>query len=167
MANVIREQKLVDNNKRALIKYVILADGTATANVRLLDASMLNFALNTNGKIMTSNVDPRSNYRSTVKRIFGSAKTSGAVKLQWQGDANSEILAYGSGTFDYDFQSMGDGAVILNPEANATGDILISLISPSNGDVHTIFLDIRKDARDYDQGQTADPVAFNRGPGAP
>ena len=167
MANLIRQQKLIDNNKRALIKYVIVSDGSATANVRLLDVSTLNLALNTNGKIMTGGVDPKSNYRTSIKRIFGASKTSGTVKLQWEGDANSEIIAYGSGNFDYDFQSMGDVAVIPNPEANATGDILISFGSPGSGDVHTIFVDLRKDARDFDQGQTADPVAFNRGPAAP
>ena len=44
---------------------------------------------------------------------------------------------------------------------------LLSVITPSSADAATIFIDLRKDNRDYDAGQTADPVAFNRGPAAP
>lgn len=165
MANVIKEQRLVDNNKRALIKYVATFD-TAAANTVLLDASSLNLALNANGFIMSSNVHPKSNYRTTVKRITGNLKANGYVKLQWAGDSNSEIVIITDGRFEYNFDPQGDSAVIFNPEANATGDILISVVAPSATDAMTLFLDLRKDSRDYDAGQTADPVAFNKGPAA-
>lgn len=168
MANLIRQHKLIDNNKRALIKYVIVSDGTNEANTRLVDASMLQYSLNTNGYIMTGNTDARSYYRTNIKRIFGNAITDGYVKLQWEGSTNSEIVVFGSGSFDYDFQSSsGDVAVFTNPEASPTGDILISTKGLNANSAVTIFLDIRKDSRDYDAGQTADPVAFNRGPAAP
>lgn len=166
MANLIREQRIVDNNKRALIKYVMTLD-TAIANTTLVDVSTLNLALNTNGYIMASNTNPKNLYRTTIKRIFGSAKANAYIKLQWQGSTNSEIVTVNSGVFDYDFQSMGDGATIPNPEASSNGDILITVVTPSSADAATIFLDLRKDSRDYDAGQTADPVAFNRGPAAP
>lgn len=166
MANLIREQRIVDNNKRALIKYVMTLD-TAIANTTLVDVSSLNLALNTNGYIMTSNTDQKNLYRTTIKRIFGSAKANAYIKLQWQGATNSEIVTVNSGVFDYDFQSMGDGATIPNPETSANGDILITVVTPSSADAATIFLDLRKDSRDYDAGQTADPVAFNRGRAAP
>ena len=166
MANLIREQRIIDSNKRALIKYVMTLD-TAIANTTLVDASSLNLALNTNGYIMTSNTDQRNLYRTTIKRIFGSAKANAYIKLQWQGATNSEIVTISTGQFDYDFQSMGDGATIPNPEASANGDILITVVTPSSADAATIFFDLRKDSRDYDAGQTADPVAFNRGSAAP
>jgi hypothetical protein len=166
MANILTEQRLVDNNKRTLVKYVYNID-SASANVKLLNASNLAFALNTNGYIMTSNNDIKSNYRTTIKRIFGQAKANAYIKLQWRGDANSDIVTIPNGRFDFNFDPMGDGAVIKNPEANATGDILISAITPSSADTLTLFLDLRKDNRDYDAGQTADPVAFNRGRAAP
>lgn len=162
MANKIVEQKLVDNNKRTLIKYVFLSDGSAEANTRLIDASNLRFALNANGYIMQSNTHPKSVYRTTIKRVFGTAKSSGYVKLQWEGDANSEIITFASTPFDYDFSSMGDGAVISNPEANATGDILFSTVGAAANDCFTLFVDLRKNTEDYDAGQTADPYAFNR-----
>lgn len=166
MANLIREHKLIDNNKRALIKYTMLLD-SAVANSVLVDVSTLAFALNTNGYIMSSNTDPRGLYNTTIKRIFGNVKANAYIKLQWQGASNSEIITCPTGSFDFDFQSMGDGAVIKNPEASSNGDILLTVVTPSSADAATIFIDLRKDSKDYDAGQTADPVAFNRGPAAP
>ena len=166
MANLIREQRLIDTQKRTLIKYTMLVD-SAVANSTLVDVSSLKHALNANGYIMSSNTHPLSIYRTTIKRIFGSAKANAYIKLQWQGSSNSEIVVLNSGRFDYDFQSMGDGAVISNPETSSNGDILLSIITPSSADAATIFIDLRKDNRDYDAGQTADPVAFNRGTAAP
>lgn len=161
MANTIREQKLIDSNKRALVKYVILSDGTQESNTRLLDASSLAFALNATGVISQTN--PKSNYRTSIKKIKAYSKTAGSVRLKWEGDANSEIITFGSASVDFNFEN--DGAVITNPEANATGDILISTLGLAAGDAVTIFLDIRKDSLDYDAGQTADPYAFNnKGP---
>jgi len=163
MANVIQEQRLIDSNKRSLIKYVILSDGTQEANTRLLDASTLQFALNANGYIMQSNTHPKPNYRTTVRKIKAYSRTGGSFRLKWQGDANSEIITFGSGSVDFTFEN--DGAIISNPEANATGDILLSTANIVFGDTATIFLDIRKDSLDYDAGQTADSYAFNnKGP---
>lgn len=160
MANTIREQRLIDSNKRALIKYVILSDGSQEANTRLVDASNLAFALNANGFIMSSNTHPKSNYRMTVKKIKTYGRTGGSVRLKWEGDANSEIIVFGSGSVDFTFEN--DGAVITNPEANATGDILVSTANLAFGDAMTIFIDLKKNSEDYDAGQTADPYAFNR-----
>jgi hypothetical protein len=161
MANVIKEQKIVDTNKRALIKYVATLD-TAVANTVLVDVSQLKYALNANSFIMQSNTHPKSVYRTTVKRIFGNAKANGYIKLTWDGANTEDIIAITDGNFDYFFDSMGDATVIPNPDANTTGDILISVVSPSATDAITLFIDLRKDSRDYDAGQTADPVAFNR-----
>lgn len=162
MANTIREQRIIDSNKRTLIKYVILSDGTQESNTRLLDASNLAFALNANGYIMSSNVHPKSNYRTTIRKIKAYSKTAGSVRLKWEGDSNSEIITFGSASVDLNFEN--DGAVLSNPEANATGDILISTLGMVSGDAITIFLDVKKNSEDYDAGQTADPYAFNRRP---
>lgn len=162
MANLIRQQKIIDSNKRALVKYVIISDGTQNANTVFLDVSSLNFAMNANSQIMVGGADPKSTYRTTIKRVFGSLSSNvGQIRLKWHGDSNSEIIAVGSGSFDYDFQSMGDGATLSNPEANSSGDILLTTTGLATGEAATLFLDIRKDGRDYDSGQTADPYAFN------
>ena len=162
MANIIKQQLLTDSTKRTLAKYVLISDGTQNSNTKLLDASTLAFALNANGYIMNAGVHPKGNYRTTIKRVFGNLTSNvGRIKLQWQGASNSEIITFGSGNFDYDFKSMGDGAVIPNPESNSNGQILISTSGLSPADLATIFVDLRKNPGDYDQGQTADPYAFN------
>lgn len=164
MANAITEQKLVDSTKRALLKYVIVSDGTQEANTTLIDVSSLAFSLNANGYIMASNTHPKTAYKTTIKRIFGQIGSNNAiVRLKWNNSSNSDIVTmFGSGSFDYDFQSMGDGATIPNPQPTSSGDVLITTARLNAGDVATIFVDLKKDARDYDAGQTADPYAFNR-----
>jgi hypothetical protein len=165
MANLIRQQKIIDSNKRALIKYVVVSDGSQQSNTILINVSTLAFAMNANGYIASTDADTKANYRTTIKRVFGQvSSSSGKLKLQWHGDANSEIVTMSNGSFDYDFQSMGDGATIPNPEANTNGDVLISTAGLSSGDLVTLFVDLKKDGRDYDSGQTADPYAFNRRP---
>lgn len=167
MAYVWTEQRLVDNNKRALIKFTLQGDSTATANVLLMDASSLKFALNTNGYIMTNNTDSKSLYRTTIKRIFGQmSSTSGYSTLQWHiNGANTPIATVGAGNFDYDLTALsGDIATISNTDAaNSSGDILYSATGHSAVHGLTLFLELRKDSRDYDAGQTADPSAFNKG----
>jgi hypothetical protein len=162
MANLIKEQRIVDTNKRALLKYVFIADGSGQeANTILVNPQFLAFAMNANNYIMSSNTHPKSSYRTTIKRVFGQAKANGYFKLQWQNSTNSEILTVTTGNFDYDFQSMGDGAVIFNPETAANSRLLISTTGLVNNDVMTLFVDLRKNSEDYDSGQTADPGAFN------
>ena len=162
MPNLIREQRIIDTNKRALIKYVFISDGTAQANSVLVDVSTLTSALNANGYIMQSNTHPKSAYRSAITRIYSVGRGNGSLKLQWHGDANSEIIVIPTGTLDLNFEGLG-GGVISNPEANSTGDILISTSNVSTGEHFTFILDLKKDSRDYDAGQTADPAAFNSG----
>jgi hypothetical protein len=164
MANVIRNQILVDNNRRTLVKKVFVSDGsTNQANTVFIDPGSFAFSMNANNKILGTGTDRKSTYRTTIKRITGDAiSNNGIVKIQWHGDSNSEILVFGkTNNFDYDFQSMGDGAVINNPEANSTGNVLITTSGFASGEGFTLFVDFRKDARDYDSGQTADPTAFN------
>jgi hypothetical protein len=165
MANLIREHRIIDNNKRTLVKYVFLSDGTGVANSTLLDASTLRFALNANSQIMSSNTHPRSSYGISIKRIFGLGhlKNNGYVKIQWCSESNTEIVIFNDNNFDFNFEAMGDGATISCPDASPNGDILYTTDGFTAGDTFTLFIDIRKNQSDYDQGQTADPAAFNRG----
>jgi len=162
MANAINEQKLVDTTRRALVKYVATVD-SAAANVVMLDVSNLAYSLNANGKIMSSNTHIKSLYRTTIKRVWGQGhfKSKGFVTLRW-GGANTEIVSIGDGYFDYNFDVEGLSAAIpIQDVANSTGDIVYSTTSVAAGDGFTLFIDLKKDGRDYDQGQTADPTAFN------
>ena len=136
MANKLVQQKLVDTNKRALIKYIFISDGTVNTNSVLVDVSQLNYALNANGQIMVSDTDQRDSYSTSVKRIFGAGNFSGSgyVKLQWQGDSNSEIVIIPSTSFNFEMSSItGEVSVITNPEANTNGDILFSTVNVFSG----------------------------------
>jgi hypothetical protein len=166
MANVITEQKIIDTQKRSLLKYVIRFDGTAAANTLLVNAANLAYSLNATGQIMTSNTNPKSIYRTTIKRIFGQGqfKSGYSVALGWQSDANSDIVTVGSGWFDYNFDPQGMSAAIPIPNntTNRTGNIVISTVgSVAASDAVTIFIDLKKDNNDYSSGQTVDPAAFN------
>lgn len=168
MANRVVEQKVIDSNKRTLLKYVVVADGSATANTPLITFNELRFAINATGAV--SNTNPKESYGVTVKRIYGYSNiqnTAGYGLLSWLNDANSDIVSFKSGSFDYDLGSVsGDSAVIPSPAANTSG-LCYSVISPTAADTVTLFIELRKNSTDFDAGQTADPVAFNKGPAAP
>lgn len=166
MANIIKEHKLVDTNRVAVVKYVGILDNTAMANTLLLDASQLRFALNANGSIMTGNTDYKGTYRTTIKRIWGQGGLKdGRAILKWggkNGGANTEICTFHDSSFDYNFASMGtQGSIPIQDVANSSGDIVMSIDGNNLNDSFTLFIELHKDGRDYDQGQTADPTAFN------
>lgn len=163
MANKIIEQKLVDSTSRALIKYVYISDGSAAANLTLVDASSLANAMNANSQLMVANTHPRTIYRTSIKRIYGTAKANGYYALQWGGASNTEIITITSGIFDFNFDALGLSASISNPDSSPTGDILITSSGAASGDAITLFIDLKKDARDFSAGQHADPAAFNKG----
>lgn len=157
MATVLTTQKLVDSNRRAVIK--IVGEGGSDSNTLIL-VSNLAFALNTNGQIMTGGVDKKSVYRHQIKRIWGQGQmTQGkSVILKWGGN-NDYIVSFGDGQFDYNFDAEGLTAAIPL-SGNTSGDIVYTSTAGST-DSWTLFIDLKKDARDYDQGQTRDPIAFN------
>jgi hypothetical protein len=165
MANLVREHKLIDSTKRTLIKYVIIGDGTPAANTVLVDTSMLSNALNTAGYIRSANTDPLAKYEVAVKRLHGqlSANVGSFIKLQWHGAQNSEIVAVGAGSFDFNFETSGDSALIPNNEASSNGDILYSTGNLPAGACLTLFVDLKKNNTSYSAGQHADPAAFNSG----
>lgn len=170
MANIQREHRLIDSNKKGFYKYVGILD-TELANNVLIDVSTLAFALNANGKIMTSNTDPKQSYRIQVQRVWGTVGIpNGYLSLQWEtttpGTANQEMAVITSEYFDFNMTDIsGLGGNLFNPEtnlANTSGNILISTKGVTANSNYTLFFQITKEPADYDQGQTADPIAFNR-----
>jgi hypothetical protein len=166
MANIITQTKLVDSTNRALIRYHIVSDSTAEANTKILDVSGLAFSLNTSGKIMTGNTDAKSVYKTSIVRIFGSyvAKNKGHVDLKWEttngSNGTSTFASLGEGFFDYNFTGMGHGDAVPTPSANVNGDIIMDA-GFANLDRITLYVDLKKDNRDFDAGQTARPSDFN------
>ena len=161
MANRLVEQKLVDSNKRLLVKYVFISDGTAADNVTLFRANTLNFAINATGQI--SNTNPQAHYGMSIKRAWGSCHSNGSIILKWLSGANTEILTFSDGRFDYNFDGeVGTGA-IPSPDTTSTVGLCFTASGVVTGENYTIILDMKKDNSDFDAGQTADPMAFNTG----
>lgn len=166
MATVVTTQTLVDSTTRTLIKVVGV--GGTDANVGLVVAANLAYAMTKNNNAILTPGDSgnaKSQYRTTVRRIYGQGQmTAGKyVMLQWKNDANSNIVSFGSGSFDYNFASDGSMGTISQPSVgNTSGDILFSSTAAAT-DAWTLFIDLRKDNRDYSAGQFADPITFNRG----
>ena len=156
MATTLTKQTLVDTNRHAVIK--IVGSGGTDANVSLVVAANLAYAINATGSVSTSN--PKRLNRVAIKRIWGQGQmTEGkSVILKWGGN-NEYIVSFGNGYFDYNFDVEGLSAAIPIV-GNTSGDIVYTSTAAST-DSWTLFIDLKKDGRDYDQGQTADPTAFN------
>jgi hypothetical protein len=160
MATVLTTQTLVDTNRHAVIKIVGVGGGDT--NAPLIVAANLAFAINATGIISRTN--PKRLNRIAIKRIWGQGQMAAAknVMLQWGGNTNTAIVTFGTGQFDYNFDAGSTGGTIEIPDsANCTGDIVFTSTGGA-GDAWTLFIDIKKDGRDFDQGQTADATAFNR-----
>ena len=165
MANLIKQTKLTDGTKRTVLKYVANVD-TIAANATLLDISSLAFSLNANGQILGAGTDKLPLYRTNIKRIWGQGqfKSGGYAALLWGtslANGNTEIVTFGAGQFDYNFDAEGLSCAIPTPTSNSNGHIYISTVGVAAGDAFTLFIDLKKDARDFDSGKTADPTAFN------
>ena len=161
MATVLTTQTLVDTNRHSVIK--IVGTGGTDANVSLIKAANLAFAINATGQVSATN--PKRLNRVAIRRIWGQGQITApnAVTLRWGGNTNTAIVTFGTGWFDYNFDSGCVGGTIEVPDqANCTGDIVFSSTAGAS-DSWTLFVDLKKDGRDYDQGQTRDPLAFNRG----
>ena len=161
MATVLTTQTLVDTNRHTVIKVVGV--GGTDANVSLVKAANLAFAINATGQVSSTN--PKRLNRVAIKRVWGQGQigASKAVTLQWGGNSNSAIVTFGTGSFDYNFDSGSTpGTIEIPDQANCTGDIVFSSTAGTT-DSWTLFIDLKKDGRDYDQGQARDPLAFNNG----
>lgn len=161
MATTLTKQTLVDTNRHSVIKVV--GSGGTDANVSLVVAANLAYAINATGSVSTTN--PKRLNRVAIKRIWGQGQMTGStnVTLKWGGNSNNDIVTFGNGPFDYNFDAGSTGGTIEIPDqANCTGDILFSSTAGAS-DTWTLFIDLKKDGRDYDQGQARDPAAFNSG----
>ena len=161
MATVLTTQTLVDTNRHTVIKVVGV--GGTDANVSLIRVSDLAFAINATGQVSSTN--PKRLNRVAIKRVWGQGQMTAAkaVTLQWGGNSNSAIVTFGTGSFDYNFDSGSTpGTIEIPDQANCTGDIVFSSTAGAT-DTWTLFIDLKKDGRDFDQGQARDPLAFNNG----
>lgn len=160
MANQIKQVNVIDTNSRALIKYIIIGDGTNSANTIILDPAKLNFAKNANSLILGTGTDRKSKYNYTIRRVYGNAKIGGYIKIGFQEDGNTDAVLITSGQFDYGIGPGGDAVAIKSVGANSSGNLVMTVVGSAANDAAMIFIDIKKDAADFDIGSLRDPAAF-------
>jgi hypothetical protein len=179
MAHVYQIQTLVDNTKRSLIKLLGTHDDAVQEgpNTKILAANLYG-ALDTNGLIASGNANAvyRSSYHLAIKEIYYdiAAPVNAYVLLYWRATgsaANSPIATLGGGKTGSLIFNTDKGGLFLDgtTPANTTGDIGVQTLGFTQNSAYTIALELRKGpigtqvGRDYDNGQTADPTAFNAG----
>ena len=154
MAAEYNIQKLVDTNRRAVIKFTCnftSANSADLTNLVFIRANTLSGAF--------ANL---TYYDLAVKEIFYSVKSAGngRISLSWAGantTNNIPMLTLAGGAH---VEFTGNFSPLVNNAPNPNGDILLQFKNMVEGDSATVIIDVRKNVQYYDAGQTADPDAF-------
>lgn len=153
---------LSDSTTRTVIK---LYGDAAEARTLKIDPGTLYGALNANGFIIGAGTDRLGGYSLYLQRAFYdiSSDTNGLVRISNNGDVPNTIISF-SKTGQYNFQEGGMGTVInCQSTANSTGNLSVEFTGAVGNTSYLLVLDFRKNPKHFDQGQTRDPAAFNRG----
>lgn len=129
MADAVTSQTIFDGERKAIMKFTNVSDGTGETAVLKVDVSAL--TTDSFGKTCTG---------VTLERIHVSINGM-SVSILW--DANTDVPAFiaapGVYSFDFDkFQIPNDAG------AGKNGDILFSTIGATAGDTYTIILEMVK-----------------------
>jgi hypothetical protein len=135
MADAVATQILFDGERKAIMKFTNLSDGTGETKVLKVDASALN---------------PSSFSKAcdgvTITKIY--AMTHGMeVALYWDATTDVVITVIPQNTnYVSDYECFG--GLWNNAGAGKTGDILFSTQDASAGDTYTIILEMVKSYAD-------------------
>lgn len=164
MANSYSNQIVSDSNKRTVIKLTGKLDANGEAsNTKIIGRSLPGaLAVDANNLVLVSapGAVARSNYRYSVARIVGDVFVpNGYVELLWDG-ANSQTSIWClSQSGDY---NMMDNLGVINNTANgANGNVIVNTAGAGANNSYSLFIEIHKDARDFNQGQIQMPQDFN------
>ena len=129
MADAVTSQTIFDGERKAVMKFTNVSDGTGETGVLKVDVSAL--AANALGQTCTG---------VTLERIHVSINGM-SVSILW--DATTDVPAFiaapGVYSFDFDkFQVPNDAGT------GKTGDILFTTIGATAGDTYTIILEMVK-----------------------
>lgn len=130
MADAVTTQVIVDDTRRAILKFTNISDGTGETGVVKVDVSALS---SYQGQPCTS-----------VSILKLDAITSGmGLNLFW--DANTDVLILTLGEADFvTFDFSRFGGLTNNAGAGKTGDILFSTVGAASGDRYTVIMEVYK-----------------------
>jgi hypothetical protein len=131
MADAVATQKLVDNERVAIMKFTNISDGGGETKVLKVDVSALN-----------PSASGGACDAVTITKIHGS--THGLeVQIYW--DATTDVFCWmipQNSQYTYDFTQFG--GLTNNAGDGKTGDVLFSTVDAGGGDMYTIILEMVK-----------------------
>tara|TARA_Y100001951_G_C11290917_1_gene272100 strand:+ start:671 stop:1075 length:405 start_codon:yes stop_codon:yes gene_type:complete len=132
MADAVTTQTIQDGQRKAVMKFTNVSDGTGESAVAKVDVSALQ--ANANGDACTS---------VTIQRIYWATRGMG-VNLFF--DATSNVLITGlpaDSTGDEYYDNFT--GIPNNAGSGKTGDILFTTVGHSSGDTYSIILELVKE----------------------
>ena len=130
MADAVATQILVDDARRAILKFTNISDGTGESGVVKVDVSTLS---SYQGQACTS---------VSVNKI--DAVTAGmGLNMLWDATTDVLILTLGEADFvTFDFSRFS--GLTNNAGAGKTGDILFTTVGAASGDRYTVVMEVLK-----------------------
>ena len=131
MADTVTSQTIQDSERKAVLKFTNISDGTGESAVKKVDVSAL--ATNSNGDACTE---------VAVSKIWWQCVGMGVELLN---DATTDTLIIGlspdsNGMHDYtSFSGIPNDA-----GSGKTGDVMFTTIGASSGDTYTVILELLK-----------------------
>jgi hypothetical protein len=131
MADTVTSQTIQDSERKAVLKFTNISDGTGESAVKKVDVSAL--ATNSNGDACTE---------VAVSKIWWQCVGMGVELLN---DASTDTLIIGlspdsNGMHDYtSFSGIPNDA-----GSGKTGDVMFTTIGASSGDTYTVILELLK-----------------------
>ena len=136
MADAVTSQTIVDTDKRVIVKFTNLSDGSGESAVAKVDVS----ALNANAKGETC-------ARVTLDQIWYDVGGM-RVALEWNASTNVVAVVLGGSAAAGNVQGHMDfrsfGGIKNNAGSGINGDIDLSTSGHTNLDHYTIVLELRK-----------------------
>ena len=132
MADAVTSQTIQDGERKAVLKFTNVSDGTGESNVVKVDVSAL-----------TANSSGKSCTKVTVTQIWWQCVGMG-VELLCDATANTLIIGLSPDSNGYHDYTPFTG-IPNNAGSGVTGDILFTTIGASAGDTYTVILDLIKE----------------------
>jgi hypothetical protein len=132
MADAVTSQTIQDGERKAVLKFTNVSDGTGESNVVKVDVSAL--TTNSSGNACT---------KVTVTQIWWQCVGMG-VELLCDATANILIIGLSPDSNGYHDYTPFTG-IPNNAGSGVTGDILFTTIGASAGDTYTVILDLIKE----------------------
>ena len=132
MADAVTSQTIQDGERKAVLKFTNVSDGTGESNVVKVDVSAL--AANSSGQACT---------KVTVTQIWWQCVGMG-VELLFDATANVLVIGLSPDSNGYHDYTPFTG-IPNNAGSGVTGDILFTTIGASANDTYTVILDLIKE----------------------